>query len=715
MKLTGFMRRSRYAPLRAGLSLAIGVALVSAATPTSARPQQPQPEEPPASQKQDLDSVFERYELAELDLPKIVRELDSSRLITLDLGGVAYDLELERHDLRAQSYRATVTTAGGAIEEAVPRATTFRGKVAGEGDSEVRLLVQEGLFFGYVRTANDWLFIDPAGKYVPGAGPGRVVVYREGDVRPEYTGTCGVGGLMGQAGQLLGEAELERAKAGAALALDDLHVVEIATDADFEFFQLHGTASNDVILGILNQVDGIYFAELNMGFTVTFQNVWATADDPYTTTDAETLLDEFTNVWRETRAEVGRDVAHLFTGKDLDGSTVGIAWVDVVCNNPSFAYGLSQDRRFFIMKIVAHELGHNFSARHDDQLIPPAAVCDNHGPLMCSSVQRWGANVFSQTSKDAIVAHVNADGTCLDTGYGGAQFYTTNGAGGIDRLSAYTNWRASWSIILAGNFGGDSWSDLLFYDPLVGHGEFYATDGSGGITQLALHTNWRTTWDIIVPGNFGGDGHTDLLFYDRETGTGQFYGTDGEGGIYELATHTNWRTTWDMIVPGSFGANGWTDLLFYDRETGLGQFYATDGAGGIFELATHDNWRHSWAIIVPGSFGADGWTDLLFYDPAAGQGEFYTTNGSGGIAQLRLYNGWRSGWDMILPGNFAGGSATDLLFYDRDIGRGEFYQNRGSGRFTQLRVQASWRTSWSLIVPGSFGEDGWADLLFYQP
>ena len=45
-------------------------------------------------------------------------------------------------------------------------------------------------------------------------------------------------------------------------------------------------------------------------------------------------------------------------------------------------------------------------------------------------------------------------------------------------------------------------------------GECYTTDGSGNISLLNAHTGWRKSWGLIIPGNFGGSSHTDLLFYD---------------------------------------------------------------------------------------------------------------------------------------------------------------------------------------------------------
>ena len=99
-------------------------------------------------------------------------------------------------------------------------------------------------------------------------------------------------------------------------------------------------------------------------------------------------------------------------------------------------------------------------------------------------------------------------------------------------------------------------------------GEFYTTDGSGNIALLKKHTDWRKTWQLIVPGNFGGNGYTDLLFYDPTTGEGEFYTTDGSGNIALLKKHIDWCNTWQLIVPDNLGGNDYTDLLFYDPTGG---------------------------------------------------------------------------------------------------------------------------------------------------
>jgi len=90
--------------------------------------------------------------------------------------------------------------------------------------------------------------------------------------------------------------------------------------------------------------------------------------NPYTTNSPETLLNQFRNVWRTSpEVSIPRDMAHLFTGRNLSGSVIGIAWLASVCDSTQgFHYGLSQRLTTFscMTDLVAHETGHNWSASH---------------------------------------------------------------------------------------------------------------------------------------------------------------------------------------------------------------------------------------------------------------------------------------------------------------------------------------------------------------
>ena len=51
-------------------------------------------------------------------------------------------------------------------------------------------------------------------------------------------------------------------------------------------------------------------------------------------------------------------------------------------------------------------------------------------------------------------------------------------------------------------------------DRAAGRGEFYRNLGEANLSQLRVFDNWRTTWSQLIAGNFGGNGWTDLLFYE---------------------------------------------------------------------------------------------------------------------------------------------------------------------------------------------------------
>ena len=198
----------------------------------------------------------------------------------------------------------------------------------------------------------------------------------------------------------------------AASSATTLYVAEIAFEADYEYFLGNGSSiSNTVadIESILNSVNTIYENDVQIRHVLTEIIIRETvASDPYTTTVASNLIVEVRNQWNNNHSSVSRDVAHLMTGRSLDGSTVGIAYSGVICSPSNASYGLSQSKSpsSFAGRVAltAHELGHNWSADH--------CTCN----IMCSSLGGCGGSLssFSQTSIDSIKTYRDANSSCLD-------------------------------------------------------------------------------------------------------------------------------------------------------------------------------------------------------------------------------------------------------------------------------------------------------------
>jgi hypothetical protein len=189
-------------------------------------------------------------------------------------------------------------------------------------------------------------------------------------------------------------------------------VVTISTDADPEWYQKYGEQSNAVIASLINATEAIYNRQLGLRFRIVKQHVYADTS-PYMTTDAGMLLSAFTRN-TENALNLGSDPAtfhqdvdlkHLFTGKDIDGSIIGIAYIGVLCAVPSLSYGITQHyMEAANAGIFAHELGHNFGAGHDSS---------TREGLMFPSISIPPAQKFSDVSLGEITGHLSKYGSCI--------------------------------------------------------------------------------------------------------------------------------------------------------------------------------------------------------------------------------------------------------------------------------------------------------------
>jgi hypothetical protein len=295
---------------------------------------------------------------------------------------------------------------------------------------------------------------------------------------------------------------------------------------------------------------------------------------------------------------------------------------------------------------------------------------------------------------------IRPDLVFYDAAGGVGQFYASDISGDITLLNTYTDWRTTWTSIVPLHFTRGRYADLLFYNAHAGLAELYGTNGAGELTPIVKrYTDWRTTWSIILAGNFSGHQFSDLLFYDPRAGTGEFYTTDRHGNIALLRQHTDWRTTWSQIIVGNFSRPDFSDLLFYDPAEGVLEFWTVDVEGRVAMLRNVPTGR-TWTSILALNVTGGIFSDLLFYDAAAGMGQLFTTDGEGNLRLLRAFTGWRTNWSAIRSPSF-----RRLMFYSADSGVGEFYSvSPVSGELTLLKTHGDWRTDWSQIQVANFAD-----------
>jgi Reprolysin (M12B) family zinc metalloprotease len=172
------------------------------------------------------------------------------------------------------------------------------------------------------------------------------------------------------------------------------------------------------LLNRLNVVDGIFSEQVGVAITATELKVFDDPADPFTTSDAGTLLDLVGRYRKVTPAIAATGLAHLVTGRNLtardpqnsvDDSIVAIADLFGVCEAE---IGVSVSERldpFISALVAAHEFGHNLGAPHDDEAGSPCQSAPS-GFLMEATL--IGSSRFTQCSLDQM-APIVAASSCI--------------------------------------------------------------------------------------------------------------------------------------------------------------------------------------------------------------------------------------------------------------------------------------------------------------
>jgi Metallo-peptidase family M12 len=293
------------------------------------------------------------------------------------LGGLARTLDLQIHDLRAANFQLLVQDATGIHPVPTPPCTTYRGRLVEEPQAEVAASLVNGQLSAIIyrpasapgNPAQNWI-VQPVRDVDPTAAPGLHFTFLATDTVP-LPWQCGNGAPAVPPPVL------------PPVGTDTTYNCEIALEADLEYYQLNGsnvtTTQND-ITSVMNQVEFIYDRDCDIQYTIT--TILVTTTSVYTTNDPGPLLTQFATRWNSIHGGIARDVAHLFTGRNLTGTTIGIAQLSSICNLGG-AYGLSQSRfsTNFNSRVglTSHELGHGWSAQHCDASNPCYIMCAGLG------------------------------------------------------------------------------------------------------------------------------------------------------------------------------------------------------------------------------------------------------------------------------------------------------------------------------------------------
>jgi hypothetical protein len=324
-------------------------------------------------------------------------------LIPLDTPRGHLTLALHPHTLRAPDARGWIDAGAAEPQEfELPPAATFAGTVVEwPGSIVAAAVVANGLRVVIdPAAANEELcYLQPAADF---GGLSGHVFYTASNVLP---GPWVCGGAL--------EAPASGGTPYSPRVCST--VAQIAFDADYAMYAGNGfsvAATVADIESIMIAVDLIYGRDVGIEHQSTGYVVRTTNPDGYTTTSPGGLLDQFRIRWGTSHAGIPRDMAHLMTGRELDGNVIGVAWVNVICNS-GFGYGLSQalftTDLAYRAALVAHEMGHNWSAGHCDG--------DADCSIMCSGIGGCANNVSLLSARSVTeITNARNAASCLSTG-----------------------------------------------------------------------------------------------------------------------------------------------------------------------------------------------------------------------------------------------------------------------------------------------------------
>jgi hypothetical protein len=283
----------------------------------------------------------------------------------------------------------------------------YSGAIDGIAGSWVRLATNGGVLHGMMWDGTQLYAIEPAAEVrdalaqpLPADAP-QTIVFRLADVTIDQgaaacastsTPSKGSDAFAALASELKNSAVRMQAL-GATRRLD----VSVLSDANFRARYASDQQATDAILTRLNNVDGIFSSQLAIEIHVASVSVPDAAGDQLSAATApNTLLRELALLRKRTPELSSQGLTHLFTTRDLDGSTIGIAYLDSLCDSQN-AVGLTESRNVWLDSLVAaHEMGHNFGADHDGDAQGTCPNTPSSGFLMAPVVS--GTDEFSACS-----------------------------------------------------------------------------------------------------------------------------------------------------------------------------------------------------------------------------------------------------------------------------------------------------------------------------
>ena len=360
--------------------------------------------------------------------------------------GSMVDLSLERIDVARRGFRFHVDGAERADLLDGTDLTVWKGAIPEVAGSDVMLSFSHFGAQGWIRTGSSLFHFITRPNASGDWQAGDVLLVAESELNARGLALQNDCSVLPTPGSSVTPRSLSSSGSGASQLFGGactLRECKVSIESDYQYFQRFNdtTAQATYTATLWSFISDRYETQASTTLTFPYVGFYSTATDPWTTPDtpgsSSAMLNEFRNAWVGNIPNGGR-VGHFMSGAALGG---GVAWLNVLCDNSynfavsgnlngTISFPIQQQPNNWDFIVCAHELGHNFNARHTHDYCPPldqcpssqyfgscqtAQVCSNQGTVMsyCHLCSGGTANITTYFHPGSATDMTNAANGCL--------------------------------------------------------------------------------------------------------------------------------------------------------------------------------------------------------------------------------------------------------------------------------------------------------------